>query len=202
MASFADTLMALEDHELDVCGAPLAPADASALYTKMMMLYVIQNDLPNARNLWRRIDPAIKGAVATPGTPLACAWDVAKALWQRRDVPAAYVSLRACEWAVELAPLATQLHGAIQQRQFLLMSKAYASVSPASAAALLGLDLEPAVAYCVERGWTATPDSSDPSGRMLIPIKPREAPREFTGMEQLASLTKYVGFLEKTKLTA
>ena len=79
MASFADTLMALEDHELDVrprrvvihgsvvssaripcshgmpttnarvmaqvCGAPLAPADASALYTKMMMLYVIQNDL-------------------------------------------------------------------------------------------------------------------------------------------------------------
>jgi hypothetical protein len=28
-----------------VCGAPLAPADASALYTKMMMLYVIQNDL-------------------------------------------------------------------------------------------------------------------------------------------------------------
>ena len=36
---------------------------------------------------------------------------------------------------------------------------------------------------------------------MLQPKKEVEPPHEFTGMEQLKSLTEYVTFLEKTRLT-
>ena len=36
---------------------------------------------------------------------------------------------------------------------------------------------------------------------MLQPKKEAEPPHEFTGVEQLKSLTEYVTFLEKTRLT-
>ena len=57
----------------------------------------------------------------------------------------------------------------------------------------------PRVVRCadsVKHGWTY-----DAGEEMLQPKKEVEPPHEFTGMEQLKSLTEYVTFLEKTRLT-
>ena len=51
-------------------------------------------------------------------------------------------------------------------------------------------------ADCIEHGWAYDADEE-----MLQPKKETEPPREFTGMEQLKSLTDYVTFLEKSRLT-
>ena len=51
-------------------------------------------------------------------------------------------------------------------------------------------------ADCVKHGWTY-----DAGEQMLQPKKEAEPPHEFTGVEQLKSLTEYVTFLEKTRLT-
>ena len=49
---------------------------------------------------------------------------------------------------------------------------------------------------CVDAGWTYDADQ-----QMLQPKKVKEAPHEFTGIEQLRSLTDYVTYLEKSRLT-
>ena len=71
---------------------------------------------PNARHLWRRIDGETKAAIATPNSPLACAWDACKGLWQRSDIPAVYAALERCPWDAELAPLVAELRGAFGAR--------------------------------------------------------------------------------------
>ena len=67
-------LSSIEDQELD---SPLGILTAE-LYTEFLGLYLLTNDLCNAKLLWKRIPADIK----TSNEELQAVWEVGKAMWR------------------------------------------------------------------------------------------------------------------------
>ncbi|XP_053327223.1 COP9 signalosome complex subunit 8-like [Spea bombifrons] len=66
--SFQRLLEQCEEQELEAPGGIATPQ----VYSQLLALYLLHNDMNNARYLWKRIPPAIKSANAE----LAGIWEV------------------------------------------------------------------------------------------------------------------------------
>ncbi|NXY44545.1 CSN8 protein, partial [Ceuthmochares aereus] len=175
------------------------------VYGQLLALYLLHNDMNNARYLWKRIPPAIKSANAE----LGAVWSVGKRIWQR-DFPGIYTKISAHQWSETIQPIMEALRDATRRRAFALVSQAYTSIVADDFAAFVGLPVEEAVKAVLEQGWQA-----DFSTRMVMPKKPgrwscvleasfnRFIPSSepapvppIPNEQQLARLTDYVAFLE------
>uniref|UniRef100_A0A8C4KBM6 COP9 signalosome complex subunit 8 n=1 Tax=Dromaius novaehollandiae TaxID=8790 RepID=A0A8C4KBM6_DRONO len=171
------------------------------VYGQLLALYLLHNDMNNARYLWKRIPPAIKSANAE----LGAVWSVGQRIWQR-DFPGIYTTISAHQWSETIQPIMEALRDATRRRAFGLVSQAYTSIVADDFAAFVGLPVEEAVKGVLEQGWQA-----DSSTRMVMPKKPgvleacfnRFIPSSETAPvppipneQQLARLTDYVAFLE------
>uniref|UniRef100_F6RKW2 COP9 signalosome complex subunit 8 n=1 Tax=Xenopus tropicalis TaxID=8364 RepID=F6RKW2_XENTR len=157
------------------------------VYSQLLALYLLHNDMNNARYLWKRIPPAIKSA----HSELGGIWEVGQKIWQR-DFPGIYTSISACQWSEAIQPVMEAVRDATRRRAFGLVSQAYTSISADDFAAFVGLSVEEAVKGVIEQGWQA-----DLATRMVMPKKPDSAPLSLIPNEQqLARLTDYVAFLE------
>ncbi|KAF7709799.1 hypothetical protein HF521_016649 [Silurus meridionalis] len=79
-----------ETQELEAPGGIATPQ----VYCQLLSLYLLHNDMNNARYLWKRIPQAIK--TATP--ELAAIWTVGQCIWQR-DFPGIYSAIAAHQWS-------------------------------------------------------------------------------------------------------
>uniref|UniRef100_A0A8C9RVA6 COP9 signalosome complex subunit 8 n=1 Tax=Scleropages formosus TaxID=113540 RepID=A0A8C9RVA6_SCLFO len=172
-----------ETQELEAPGGVATPQ----VYGQLLALYLLHNDMNNARYLWKRIPQAIKSA----NPELTAIWAVGQRIWQR-DFPGIYSSIAAYQWSESILPIMEALRESTRRRAFGLVAQAYTSITAEAFAAFVGHSVEEAVRGVVSQGWQA-----DPNTRMVMPQKPDPPPVSLVPNEQqLARLTDYVAFLE------
>lgn len=157
------------------------------VYTQLLAVYLFQNDICNAKFLWKRTPDEIK--LSTP--ELAKLWNVGCHIW-KRDFVAVYNALKE-EWSPSIQPIITALTEKLQKRTFDLVSNAYTSIRAEGLAKLMGITREAALSAAVTSGWI-----SDPATGMITPKKTELPQKEIplTSEQELALLTDYVSFLE------
>ncbi|XP_015177810.1 PREDICTED: COP9 signalosome complex subunit 8 [Polistes dominula] len=177
-------LLELEKAELE---APAGVATAQT-YAQLLAMYLYQNDLCNAKCLWKRIPFNLKEA----NSELGRIWAVGKHMWQR-DWPAVHVALNA-DWSEDVSGIMTVLKDSVREQAMTLISKAYSSLGLTVLASMTGLALEDAQKAAIERGWSI-------DGTMVQPVKVDKDQSIFNNEtclteDQLKKLTQFVSFLE------
>jgi len=172
----------LEQQELESPGG-IASAQ---LYSQLLAVYLLHNDLANAKFLWKRIPQSIKSA----NPELSLVWAVGQNMWQR-DFSTTYESLDK-PWSETLKPIMAAVHESTRARAVALIAQAYSSISGDQLASFLGMPTKEAVEAAVSYGWQA-----DAQTRMVMPVK-KGPPAEpvITSEQQLARLTDFISFLE------
>ncbi|KAJ7344649.1 hypothetical protein JRQ81_000599 [Phrynocephalus forsythii] len=204
--SYRKLLEQCESQELEAPGGIATPP----VYAQLLALYLLHNDMNNARYLWKRIPPAIKSA----NPELGAIWTVGQRIWQR-DFPGIYTAIAAHQWSESIQPIMEALRDATRRRAFGLVSQAYTSICADDFAAFfVHLSVLSLIVLCLQlwflgvldQGWQA-----DSSTRMVMPKKPGPLEPAFNRFhplsepapvppipneQQLARLTDYVAFLE------
>ncbi|XP_048362207.1 COP9 signalosome complex subunit 8 [Sphaerodactylus townsendi] len=163
-----------ETQELEAPGGIATPP----VYAQLLALYLLHNDMNNARYLWKRIPAAIKSA----NPELGAIWSVGQRIWQR-DFPGIYTTIGAHQWSETIQPIMEALRDATRRRAFGLVSQAYTSISVDDFTAFVGLPVEEAVKGVLEQGWQA-----DSSTRMVTPKKPGPQEPSFNRFHPLSGM--------------
>ncbi|XP_023380959.1 COP9 signalosome complex subunit 8-like [Pteropus vampyrus] len=171
--SFKKLLDQCENQELEAPGGIATPP----VYGQLLALYLLHNDMNNARYLWKRIPPAIKSVsillmfyyfnvIMTFVYLLLCFPICLLSLLKLTGVlePITRVSGIAAGSPLSFFSLALD---ATRRRAFTLVSQAYTSIVAEDFAAFVGLPVEEAVKGILEQGWQA-----DSTTRMVTPKKP------------------------------
>ncbi|XP_037579826.1 COP9 signalosome complex subunit 8-like [Dermacentor silvarum] len=182
MREYSKLAADLEQQELEAANGVASPQ----AYGQLLAIYLLQNDLPNAKFLWKRIPQEIKQS----HTELGNIWKVGQGLWFK-DFPAIYNGL-AQEWPDDIKPIMQELGERTRRRALMLVAKAYSSISLDDASSFLGIPkLELADVVC-PLGW-----SVDAANGMVLPKHTVVRHEDSTpSEEQLAKLTDFVAFLE------
>lgn len=154
----------------------------------MLALYLLQNDLNNAKFLWKRVPPTVK----TADPELGYIWEIGQNMWQRDFSSSKLYSALSREWSDGIKEIVSALSDSIRQRLFQLVGNSYTSIEAEQFASYLGMSKEQAINAVQEEGWTFNSTS-----QMILPKKPvptREAP--VPSEQQIAQLTEFVAFLE------
>ncbi|XP_030065727.1 COP9 signalosome complex subunit 8 isoform X2 [Microcaecilia unicolor] len=104
--SFRKLLEQCEDQELEAPGGIATPQ----VYGRLLALYLLHNDMDNARYLWKRIPPAIRSA----NSELGGIWSVGQRIWQR-DYPGIYTTINAQPWSENIQSIMEALKGVLEQ---------------------------------------------------------------------------------------
>ncbi|KAH0554144.1 COP9 signalosome complex subunit 8 [Cotesia glomerata] len=172
----------LEKSELEAPNGCASPQT----YAQLLAVYLYQNDLCNAKYLWKRIPVSIKNNK----TELQQIWIVGQRMWQR-DWPAVHTALD-IEWTDEVSGIMLALKENVRERAMSLISEAYSSVNLTLLASMTGLSLEQAKLSASERGWILDDTT----------VRPCKVDKEQTPVQaslaesQLNKLTQFVSFLE------
>uniref|UniRef100_A0A023FV03 COP9 signalosome complex subunit 8 n=1 Tax=Amblyomma parvum TaxID=251391 RepID=A0A023FV03_AMBPA len=172
----------LEQQELEAADGVASPQT----YGQLLAIYLLQNDLPNAKFLWKRIPQEIKQSHPELGN----IWKVGQALWYK-DFPAIYTGL-AQEWPDDIKPIMQELGERTRRRALTLVAKAYSSISLDDASSFLGVPKADLAAVVCPLGWVV-----DVASGMVLPKYTAARHEDSTpSEEQLAKLTDFVAFLE------
>ncbi|XP_033102087.1 COP9 signalosome complex subunit 8-like [Anneissia japonica] len=172
----------LEQQELESPGGVATPE----VYAKLMVLYLLQNDLNNARYLWKRIPESVR----TANPDLGQIWAVGQKLWQR-DYGGVYTHLNH-DWSESIKDEMTELTSVIKQRMFNLVCQAYSSIEADRFASMVGMPVEKAIQAVIAEGW-----EYNESLKMILPKEQtirQEVP--LPSEQQIIQLTDFVSFLE------
>ena len=137
LATGADTsaLVAfLEQFELDLGHAALAPATSLSVYKVHLAAYLMCEQLDDARFLWKRLPAEPRDADAE----ICALWAIGKAMWIK-DIAGAQAAMGAYQWTPTLlSGLLERMRGEHLQRSFAQCGRAYSLVSADHLASTLG----------------------------------------------------------------
>uniref|UniRef100_A0A8D8UXD9 COP9 signalosome complex subunit 8 n=1 Tax=Cacopsylla melanoneura TaxID=428564 RepID=A0A8D8UXD9_9HEMI len=170
----------LERQELEAA----AGVPSAEVYTKLLALYLLQNDLCNAKFLWKRTPQSVKMSHPEIGQ----VWEVGKHLWNG-NYPSIYSNLKRT-WSDDIAHIMKALQEEVQKRALNLISKAYSSIPNTSLSEFLGVNEQETAALVQDQGWTVDKVYTQPVK------KPEEYAAPNITDDQLYILTQYVSFLE------
>ncbi|KAH6948449.1 hypothetical protein HPB50_024516 [Hyalomma asiaticum] len=185
MLEYSKLAADLEQQELEAANGIASPQ----AYGQLLAIYLLQNDLPNAKFLWKRIPQEIKQS----HTELGHIWKVGQGLWFK-DFPAIYNGL-AQEWPDHIKPIMQELGGKFKRtrrRALVLVAKAYSSISLDDASSFLGIPKLELADVVNPLGWSVDTANGMVSPKYTPVIHEDSTPSE----EQLAKLTDFVAFLE------
>lgn len=173
----------LESQELDAPnGVP-----STAVYEKLLAIYLLQNDIISAKMLWKRIPASAKQQSAE----LVRLWAIGQQLFVR-DRAAVFQSLNSSQWSAGLTPIMAALAESYRERTVHLISEAYSSIGLEDVGKLLGLSQEQLLEKLNSLGWEV-----DLPSQMVLPKRiPKDKPSHVSSEKQLERLTQYVSFLE------
>ncbi|XP_022079252.1 COP9 signalosome complex subunit 8-like [Acanthaster planci] len=175
-------LVQCEAIELEAPGGVATPE----VYSKLLALYLLNNDMNNAKFLWKRIPQPIK----TANPEVGLIWAVGQSMWQR-NFPATYTSLGR-EWSEAVKPIMEAITENIRQRMFHLISQGYTSIEADEFAAYVGLPVDQAIAAVKSEGWQYNAEN-----KMISPQKPvAQMDQAIPSEQHIAQLTDFVSFLE------
>ncbi|GIY06472.1 COP9 signalosome complex subunit 8 [Caerostris darwini] len=178
---YSDMAADLEKQELEAPDGIASPQ----VYGQLLAIYLLQNDLPNAKFLWKRIPESIRDE----NSELGKLWTVGQKLWQcDSDV---YVALSE-EWPEHLKPIVSAIKDVTRNRALRLISRAYSSITVEKISAFLGLPAEDCIEALSSLGWEI-----DAACKIMKPqTTDNNSEDVFQSEEQLAKLTDFVAFLE------
>lgn len=184
--SIAVTRDSLEEEELTAANG-IAPIE---LYKKLLVIYLIENDLPNAKFLWKRIPQELK-----IDNELTVIWKMGQFLW-KREFPNVYATIAEQDWSVEIKELVEKLQVYLRERLAKLIRDAYSVIKFEELSKLFGLpDETHVVSFATEQGWTI-----DFENKLVIlpelPANKKTLETEITSEQLLHRLTNYVSFME------
>ncbi|XP_038211630.1 COP9 signalosome complex subunit 8 [Zerene cesonia] len=183
ITNFDKLCLDLEKQELE---APNGVTSASN-YAQLLAIYLYQNDLCNAKFLWKRIPQNI-----TSSNPeLVAIWTVGQKMW-KKDLPRTYQALAAYHWVEPVATIMRALEEKVRERAFNLIGRSYSSISIETVVSMTGLSKEAVLQICRDRKWELNED-----GVTVNPMPPvQPAPLHTSSEDQLFKLTEFVSFLE------
>lgn len=182
MREYSNLAVDLEQQELEAADGIASPQ----VYGQLLAIYLLQNDLPNAKFLWKRIPQAIKQSHLELGN----IWKVGQGLWFK-DFPAIYTGL-AQEWPDYIKPVMQELGERTRRRALTLVAKAYSSISLDDVSSFLGVSRAQVPEVVNPLGWVVDTASGMVAPKYTVVRHEEFAPSE----EQLAKLTDFVAFLE------
>ncbi|KAF5282720.1 hypothetical protein FQR65_LT02717 [Abscondita terminalis] len=173
----------LEKQELEAPNGISLPQ----VYAQLLAIYLYQNDLCNAKYLWKRIPINVKSS----NPELGNIWTVGQHMW-KRDFPSIYKALNAVTWSDSVAEIMKILHEKVRSRAIDIIEQAYSSITLDMVAAMTGLANEVAGVACIERGWSVEMDT-----HMIHPVRSNtQSSGDTSSEDQLYKLTEFVSFLE------
>ncbi|KAG5876456.1 hypothetical protein JTB14_032689 [Gonioctena quinquepunctata] len=173
----------LERQELEAPNATPSPQ----VYEQLLATYLYQNDLCNAKYLWKRIPQSVKSS----NPELGHIWDVGQSMWNR-DFPAIYKALNAVTWSETVVDIMKMVQDVVRARAVDLISQAYSSITLDTVSAMTGLSPDVCIPACADRGWKFEPDT-----KMIHPVRNTiEHIGQTSSEDQLYKLTDFVSFLE------
>ncbi|KAF7278056.1 COP9 signalosome subunit 8 [Rhynchophorus ferrugineus] len=176
----------IEDLERQELEAPTGIASPQ-VYSQLLAIYLYQNDLCNAKFLWKRIPLTVKNT----NPELGEIWKVGQHLW-KSDFTATYASLNGFNWSETVSEIMRNVQDVVRQRAVDLISQAYSSITLDTVASMTGLSVDVCAAACLERGWRVEPDT-----KMVYPVRKVSEPVvQPSSEDQLYKLTDFVSFLE------
>ncbi|KAH9489601.1 COP9 signalosome complex subunit 8 [Bulinus truncatus] len=172
----------LEKQELEYGASPASPV----LYSQLLAIYLLQNDLCNAKFLWKRIPLSIKQMSPELGT----IWQVAQKMWSK-DYAATYEALQK-EWSEDVKNIMAAVEESVRNRALRLVQLAYSNIHADDLATFVGMPVDKAIQAAVDSGW-----EMDSNTRTLVPkaLDPPAAPT-IMNEQHLSVLTQYVTFME------
>ncbi|XP_015114576.1 COP9 signalosome complex subunit 8 [Diachasma alloeum] len=173
----------LEKAELE---APTGTVSAQ-VYSQLLAVYLHQNDLCNAKFLWKRIPDNVKSGCQE----LSQIWNVGQKMWQR-DWPAVHTALN-LEWSDDVRHIMHALKESVRERAMSLVSEAYSSLSLSVLAGMTGQSPEEAKQSVLDRGWSLDDTTVKPC--KIEKEQSTPSPATLTD-DQLSKLTQFVSFLE------
>lgn len=184
----------LELQEIDAPGCRLSPE----LYAKLLAIYLIQNDLCNAKFLWKRIPEDVKKGDS--GSEISKIWNIGQSLW-KKDHSATFEALKTSEWSEHTSELMAIVTESTRQRYINLVESTYSSICIGDFSKFVGLSESDAQQLASQQvGWSIDADQK----YILINPKPVNNYQLGDGIEassaseeQLRQLTNFISFLEK-----
>jgi len=154
-------------------------------YSQLLGVYLLQNDLCNAKLLWKRIPTSLKQT----SQELGSIWDVGQKMWLR-DYAGTYDGLKK-EWSDEINVLMVAVLESVRKRGLQLVKKAYSSISAENFCQFLGISSEEAIKVAKAEGWHVDEHN------IISPRKSDFSPvTAILSDQHLSVLTEYVTFME------
>ncbi|XP_064388862.1 COP9 signalosome complex subunit 8-like [Halichondria panicea] len=173
-----------EQEELKAMGG----VASAQVYSTLLGVYLLQNELDHAKLLWQRIPESMKQDSREIGE----LWEIGKRLW-RRDFSAVYELAKNPEWPPYLESIVSGLVAKLRERLLILVGKAYTTIRVPDLCTLLGQSEAEIKQMSVERSW----DFDDQRNVILPkPIKVLEGELLQEHKERLQKLTDIISFLE------
>ncbi|CAG9098983.1 hypothetical protein JYU34_002500 [Plutella xylostella] len=173
----------LEKQELEATNGIATPST----YAQLLAIYLYQNDLCNAKFLWKRIPPTI-----TSSNPeIVAIWAIGQKLW-KKDLPGTYQAITAYTWTEPVASIIKALEDKVRERSFALIGSSYSSISLEAVASMSGLSKDAVLHACRDLKWELDADG------VTVAPKPPTTPQPLhtSSEDQLFKLTEFVSFLE------
>ena len=179
--SYASLTFDLESQELSSGGKC-----SDRVYAQLLAIYLLSNDLQNAKFLWKRIPVQTKNG----SQDLKEVWQIGKLLLQRKS-SLVYPLIDAYQWPPFLANIMNELKEEIKAQQFSLIQKSYSYITLANFKKMLYLKSnEELVAMVNMMGW-----QMDEEG-VLVTKAPPVFESLSSNQEHLQKLVEHVTFLE------
>jgi len=173
----------IENLELD---SPTGQLSAD-LYCELLAIHILQNDLCNAKYLWKRIPKSEK----SKSMELPAVWEVGKALWKHNYSEAQTLST-AYNWSDNVHKLMDAFREALRMRCLKLITQGYSSIKKQHLSSMLGLSEDETSDLIQRQGWSTQPDSE-----FVKPFSGKKLEDSaINNKEYLEKLTQYILFLE------
>lgn len=177
--SFLMTELERQEFENEKC--------SSRVYEQLLVMYLANNDYPNAKFLWKRAPANIK----EESQELIRLWEIGKKLIQN-DIPTVYEAIDSYTWPEHLSKIVKFLRDEIKKRALQLIGKSYSTICFEDFMKFTGLTNEEEVVTLAESlNWKV-----DPTFGIEIPKKTNYEEDHTSNQEQLEKMTEYVAFLE------
>lgn len=162
---------------------------SSQVYGQLLAVYLLANDLANAKLLWKRIPGNLKEETVE----LRAIWEIARALFNR-NLWEVYGLLKTHEWPVYIRNIMACLQERTRERALLLVGQSYSHIAIEDLRKLVGAFSELEVLDLIKgTEWKVDTESGHVLPKRIVVEE--ETDRD-TSQEQLQKLTEYVAFLE------
>ena len=189
-SEYSERIEALELQELTAQnGAPLE------VYKELLLLYLMEFDLINAKFLWKRIPVSVK-----VDTELTTLWKIGQCLW-KREFPTVYQIIKSHEWSESFKEPLLKLYSILQNRMTSLIENAYSLVKVDDLSQALGISEEQQLLdFINNKKWVLDPDTKlvkvDCQCESNTAGNTQDKLDNTTLTQSLHRLTDYVSFLE------